>query len=308
MYVQPLRPDELYHFGRLGMKWGQHIFGSDQPKAKYSKYTGKTETIPKGASLYRVTVNKDEPTSGNKYMTYYQSDRNYYRSNGGGWIASVNNKDFNDLHEKTYVTTKDIKIPSTDKMYDTLKKVVIDDSKQRVEAGKAVADFYLTNRGYGDKSTKLSKAYDKEVKSGKEAVEKYLKDRETVLAYNYLYKSGVSESLNAMSGKDKQDAIMAATAGFGSARGAKIKDKVIAELKKEGYTGMTDYAGVGGHFGWQRETRQTLVIFDTDKNLKEVSTENLNKANGQKYYNDYNKWRQKALKEDRKKQKRYNKR
>lgn len=26
-YERPLRSDELYHYGRLGMKWGRHIFG-----------------------------------------------------------------------------------------------------------------------------------------------------------------------------------------------------------------------------------------------------------------------------------------
>ena len=271
MYTTPIRPDELYHFGVKGMKWYQHIFGDYQSNAKYSKYTGKTESIPEGAALYRVTVDRNEPTSGNKYMTYYQSDRDFYRGQGAAWIASVNNKAPKDLHEKTYVTTKEIKIPSTDKTYDTLNKVIIEDAKKKTEAGKALADFLLTNQGLESKSTKFSNAYDKDMKAGKDAALKYLKDPSSQMEYQFMYKPWVSDAVNTMSGKNKQAAIMAASAGFGSPRGAKLKTKVITELKKEGYNAMTDYAGVGGHFGWRREARQTLVVFDTEKSLKEVS-------------------------------------
>lgn len=32
-----MRPDELYHYGRLGMKWGKHIFGRDKTGSKRRK-------------------------------------------------------------------------------------------------------------------------------------------------------------------------------------------------------------------------------------------------------------------------------
>lgn len=35
-YAPPQRPDELYHYGRLGMKWYKHIFGPVQSIAKYA--------------------------------------------------------------------------------------------------------------------------------------------------------------------------------------------------------------------------------------------------------------------------------
>lgn len=307
MYKASIRSNELYHFGVKGMKWYQHIFGDYQSGAKYSKYTGKTETIPAGSQLYRVTVNKNEPTSGNKYMTYFQSDRDFYRGQGANWIASVNNKKPTELHEKTYTTTTDVKLPSTDKMYDTIKKVVIDDAKKKTEAGKALADFYLTNQGLDSKSVKFSTAYNKEIKSGQKAAQKYLKDQGSQLEYEFMYKPKVDKAINAMSGKEKQDAIMAASAGFGTPRGSKLKEKVITELKKEGYNGMTDYAGVGGHMGWRREARQTLVIFDTDKVLKESSSTSINTITAQRATYNYDKWYRNARKEDLKKRRVYEK-
>lgn len=35
--------ESLSHFGRMGMKWYQHIYGDDDPRAKYSKKGGVTK-------------------------------------------------------------------------------------------------------------------------------------------------------------------------------------------------------------------------------------------------------------------------
>ena len=38
--------NELYHYGRLGMKWYQHIYGDDDPRAKYN---GKSVKVTNNA-------------------------------------------------------------------------------------------------------------------------------------------------------------------------------------------------------------------------------------------------------------------
>ena len=59
-------PDELYHYGRLGMKWGKHIFGKDKrgsskrrsgsdDESSNSQTSSKTSTTPKKKSLSEMT-------------------------------------------------------------------------------------------------------------------------------------------------------------------------------------------------------------------------------------------------------------
>jgi len=308
MYRRPPRPDELYHFGRKGMKWYQHIFGPVQNGAKYSKskeddksHITKTELIPKGSKLYRVTSKADEAKDGIKYMTFHDSDRNFYRSYGAEWIKQTNGlKDVNQLYEKTYVAKKDIKIPSTEHTYDVMKKVISQDVQNKIDAGKSFVEFEVLGKYSREMKDTLSDIYD-----GKKEVQKLLKDDNINKWYNLCYKPKVNDAIETMSGDDIPNAIMAMSAGFGTPRGTRLRNQVIDELKKEGYSAMTDFAGVGGHYGTPLETRQALILFDGNESINERYTAKLSDKKGSASEKEWYEWYKSAHKEHEKNSKKH---
>lgn len=56
-FVENSEANTLSHYGRLGMKWGQHIFGRDKMGARITKRLGKYE---KKADTYRLKSAKQE--------------------------------------------------------------------------------------------------------------------------------------------------------------------------------------------------------------------------------------------------------
>lgn len=64
-FVENGEANTLSHYGRLGMKWGQHIFGRDKMAAKVTKRLGKYE---KKADTYRLKSAKQEQKA-NKYAS-----------------------------------------------------------------------------------------------------------------------------------------------------------------------------------------------------------------------------------------------
>lgn len=70
----------------------------------------KERTIPKGTTFYRTSVNPKGDSSGDRYMTYLEVDRNLYK--GGAIKFQANGKD---TYETTYTLNKDLKIPSRER-------------------------------------------------------------------------------------------------------------------------------------------------------------------------------------------------
>ena len=92
----------------------------------------------------------------------------------------------------------------------------------------------------------------------------------------------------------KNDALVYRTVGFGTKDGSQLRDKVVKELKKQGYDGMSDVAGIGGGANLSRETRQATILFDTENNLKEKSTRRITTEKHSRANDRYNKWRNKT--------------
>lgn len=77
----------------------------------------KERTIPKGTTFYRTSVNPKGDSSGDRYMTYLEVDRNLYK--GGAIKFQANGKD---TYETTYTLNKDLKIPSRERQMAAIEK------------------------------------------------------------------------------------------------------------------------------------------------------------------------------------------
>ena len=103
-----LGDDFLEHYGRKGMKWGEHIFGKDDPKLKYYGETDFISThdypedyrndfgIKKGTKYQRVTHSKKEKKVQSTYVSRNALDYS-------DWDAFDDSK----TYVSNYKTTKD---------------------------------------------------------------------------------------------------------------------------------------------------------------------------------------------------------
>lgn len=292
--------EEIYHFGikrRSGRyPWGsgerpyQSIEKKDIDRAvkryKRSPKFKEAKIIPKGTIVYR-TESGDRNRPGSVFVSYTQRDRDMYRTLYQdalkiqiGKKANGINSDDDILPEDTYVLTEDLKIPSRQ----TLREAYAN-SLTAKEVGLACVKGQLENPKYEEW---FKTRYVDDPEKGVEAYK------------NWLKKAAPEIMQQAMDDGLKNSPLYDNKAFYYyvwySNADPNLRNKVIDNLKAQGYNAMTDEGGVGGKAIGDMKVQgvDPIIVFDRQKSMEYKETNKLSYKETLKLGRSIYGWREKA--------------
>ena len=225
-----------------------------------SQIFSQERKISAGTIMYRTTANPESLKAGQStYVTYLEPDRNLYRS---GYQRGRGSS----VQEYKFKLKEDLKIPSND----TVKDVVLDlVQKDRSLFDDSVRSYLeATIPEWSDNRWYIT--HDRDT------------DEERPGAWESFIKGSIRDRLK----EPIADQYGAFMASLGPS--TKLKNAVISELKKMGYTAMQDEAGVHGT-GLTIEGIDPLIIFDASV-LNQMSVSTINPKDDVRYRRKYNSW------------------
>lgn len=109
---------EIYHHGIKGQKWGVRRFqykDGSLTKSGLKRYADDATVIKKGTTFNRIsTVAEKKANKGRTYLTYTDSDHDYYKEN----MTKFRKSELGDkakIYDISYINKKDIVLPSHEK-------------------------------------------------------------------------------------------------------------------------------------------------------------------------------------------------
>jgi hypothetical protein len=266
-YITSTKDDELIHYGILGMKWGVR---------RTPEQLGH-HVLKKGTTVRRTVADKNESTTGNKYVTYTQEDRDLYT---GGYLNDLkrwNGLEAKDpMYEKTYQLKEDLNIPSRDEVTNVINQLKTDSSSKKDFAkaeSEAYTGWYKTM--YASRIPELQVDYliekiQSEGRSVSDLTEDDWNDADNYIN-DLMKKTYKNEKKN---WSDTQEyAFIADT--FGMPEGQQIKEMIVSELSDRGYNAMSDQASIGGIANRSVQGLDPLIVFNGEKSLEEVKTKKI---------------------------------